>query len=384
MIPSVQLKRTSRPGHPWIFSNELLESPKNLIPGAVVDVVDHRGKWVGRGFGHPGSLIAVRIARRSTGELDDAWLRSSLEVALARRVRTCSGRTAYRWVHAEADGLPGLIIDRYGDRVVLSANTAAMDLRKDAIIQALREVDPTVTSALWRNDGRGRALEGLEAEVAPAFGEVDGVWTIDDDGFPVSFDPTGGQKTGLFLDMWENRRRMTTALGTGRVADLFSYVGQWGLHAARAGAEEVVCVDRSESALSFAASNAATNGLEISTTQSPVDRFLDETPDRSFDAIVCDPPSFIRSRKGASKGAKAYERLFARTLTKVRRGGYAVVASCSHHLFEDRFHKALAAAAYKARREVVVVVRGGQSPCHPVPATFPEARYLKAVLLEVR
>jgi 23S rRNA (cytosine1962-C5)-methyltransferase len=161
-------------------------------------------------------------------------------------------------------------------------------------------------------------------------------------------------------------------------------VGQWGLHAARAGAEEVVCVDRSESALSFAASNAATNGLEISTTQSPVDRFLDETPDRSFDAIVCDPPSFIRSRKGASKGAKAYERLFARTLTKVRRGGYAVVASCSHHLFEDRFHKALAAAAYKARREVVVVVRGGQSPCHPVPATFPEARYLKAVLLEVR
>jgi len=384
MIPSVQLKRTSRPGHPWIFSNELLESPKNLIPGAVVDVVDHRGKWVGRGFGHPGSLIAVRIARRSTGELDDAWLRSSLEVALARRVRTCSGRTAYRWVHAEADGLPGLIIDRYGDRVVLSANTAAMDLRKDAIVQALREVDPTVTAALWRNDGRGRALEGLEAEVAPAFGEVDGIWTIDDDGFPVSFDPTGGQKTGLFLDMWENRRRMTTALGTGRVADLFSYVGQWGLHAARAGAEEVVCVDRSESALSFAASNAATNGLDISTTQSPVDRFLDETPDRSFDAIVCDPPSFIRSRKGASKGAKAYERLFARTLTKVRRGGYAVVASCSHHLFEDRFHKALAAAAYKARREVVVVVRGGQSPCHPVPATFPEARYLKAVLLEVR
>ncbi len=380
----VSLKRRARPGHPWVFSNELASSPRDLPLGGEVDVLDGRGKFVGRGFSHPNSLISIRIGRWDPGELDGAWLRRALTKALKRRERTCRGRSAHRWVHAAADAIPGLVIDRYADRVVLSANTAAMDQRRDDIVDAVREIAPDLRGGLWRNDGRGRVLEGLEQEVVPAWGDVDGPWTIDDDGVAVTFDPAAGQKTGLFLDMWENRRRMAPMLGTGRVADLFSYVGQWGLHAAKAGAADVVCVDSSEAALAIAQANAEANGLTLRTETSDVATWLDTQRDRSFDAVVCDPPSFIRSRKQASKGASAYARLFQKVITKVELGGYVVLASCSHHLFDERFHKAIVDAAYKARREAVIVVRGGQSPCHPVPVGFPEARYLKTVLIEVR
>jgi 23S rRNA (cytosine1962-C5)-methyltransferase len=136
--------------------------------------------------------------------------------------------------------------------------------------------------------------------------------------------------------------------------------------------------------LGFVRQNAKAAGVKVETAMSDVTTWIDAQPDASFDAIVCDPPSFIRSRKQAGKGANAYGRLFAKVLTKVRRGGYVVLASCSHHLYDDRFHKAVSDAGYKARREIISVMQGGQSPCHPVPTTFPEARYLKTVLVEAR
>ena len=367
-----------------MFSNELTASPRDLVAGGEVDVVDGGGRWIGRGFGHPNSLISVRIARRDRGDLDGAWLRDRLSAALRRRQATCPGRTSFRWVHSEADDLPGLIVDRYEDKVVLVANTVAMDQRRDAIVEAIRDVAPELETGLWRCDGRGRELEGLPSLVELAWGAPAASWAIQDDGIAVHFDPVGGQKTGLFLDMWENRRRMSHALGAsgGRVADLFSYVGQWGLHAANAGATDVVCVDRSEDALARVLQNA--DGRPIRAEKAAADKWLAQQSDASFDAIVCDPPSFIRSRKNAGKGARAYTTLFRDVLRVVRPGGYAVLASCSHHLFEDRFHAVIADAARMARREAVVVARGGQAPCHPVPVTFPEARYLKTVLVEVR
>ena len=380
----ISLKKRARQGHPWVFSNELEASPKDIPVGSIVDVLDGRGKFVGRGFGHPNSLISVRIARWDTGELNDKWLRASLQKALARRQATCRGRTAYRWVHAESDGLPGLIVDRYGDRLVLSANSAAMDQRKEQIIAAIRDLAPDLVGAVWRNDGRGRVLEGLDQVVETAWGDVEGPWTIDDDGIPITFDPTGGQKTGLFLDMWENRRRMAPVLGAGRVADLFCYVGQWGLHAARAGASEVVCVDRSEAALGFVRQNAEAAGVKVETAMSDVTTWIDAQPDASFDAIVCDPPSFIRSRKQAGKGANAYGRLFAKVLTKVRRGGLrgaGVVLSSplQRPVPQGRLGRWLQGAARghlgNAGRSVAVP---------PSPHDLPEARYLKTVLVEAR
>ena len=370
-------------GHPWVFSNQLVDVPKGLEPGDVVQVVDHEGGFVGLAHGQPNTLIAGRMLERRRGvELDDAWLRERLERALALRRLVCSGRTAFRWLHGEADGLPGLIIDRYGDRAVATANTAGMD-RWRPRLDRLLATDFGLEGLLWKCEGRGRELEALPSVVQPGFGVVDGNWTVEDDDLWVAFDPWGGQKTGLFLDMWENRRRMVPALARGRVVDLFSYVGQWGLHLAAAGAESVTCVDSSQAACALVEENARRNNLKVTALDSSVKAFLATLADRSLDAVICDPPSFIRRKRDVAAGVRAYRALFTQTLRTVRSGGLAVLASCSHHLFEDRFGHVVADAASSAKRRLRVLVRGDQAPCHPVPLSVPESRYLKCWLVEV-
>jgi 23S rRNA (cytosine1962-C5)-methyltransferase len=370
-------------GHPWVFSNQLVDAPRDLDPGEVVEVVEHGGRFVGLAHAHPNTLIAARILERRPGvALDDAWLRERLEGALALRRRVLRGRAAFRWLHGEADGLPGLIIDRYGDRAVATANSAGMERWRPRLTALLAD-GFGLEGLLWKCDGRGRSLEGLPDVVEAGFGAVEGPWSVDDDGLAVAFDPWGGQKTGLFLDMWENRRRMVPALGAGRVLDLFAYVGQWGLHAAAAGADDVCCVDRSAGACAQVEANAAANGLAVRAVASDVRPFLDSVADRSVDGVVCDPPSFIRSRKDVAAGTRAYRGLFTHALRVVRPGGVAVLASCSHHLQEDRFADVIAEAARRSRRRLRVLVRGDQAPCHPVPVDVPESRYLKCWLVEV-
>lgn len=368
-------------GHPWVFSNQLVEIPKALQPGSLVEVRTEGGAFVGRGYGHPGTLITARLLTRDEGQaLDTAWLKDRLDAALARR--SGLGRSAFRWVHAEADGLPGLIIDRFGSKIVASANTAGVELLRPAIDQLL-EQHFGLDGGIWKCDTRGRKLEGLPPVVEAGWGETAGHWSIDDDGLSVHFDPWEGQKTGLFLDMWENRRRMAPLLGTGRVVDLFSYVGQWGLQIAAAGATEVTCVDRSAAAIALVNSNAAANGLNVKGVASPVDAYLREIPEGSLDAIVCDPPAFIQNKKQVAGGARAYRTLFAQALRKVRPGGRAVLASCSHHLWDDRFEQVVSDAAQKSGCSLRVLMRGGQAPCHPVPLAVPESGYLKCWLVEV-
>jgi len=382
-------------GHPWVFSNQLQEIPDELQPGSEIVLVDSAGQSVGRGFGHPGTLISARIYdRNSEAVFDEEWLYQRLRQALDLRHASCAGRSSFRWVHGDADGLPGLIIDRYqvsGDepRVVMSANTAGMDAWRGRVETVLQERFG-IAAGLWKCDGRGRQLEGLPSEVSLGWGPSEiapgELWQTDDDGLVVHFDAWEGQKTGLFLDMWENRRRMAAALGHGKVLDLYSYVGQWGMAAARAGAEQVVCVDRSERAIAAVGMNAAANGLgdRLRGERSSVDEYLGEVPDRSQHAVICDPPSFIRNKKHVSSGLRAYRTLFAHALRKVSSGGFAVLASCSHHLFEDRFSRVVEEAARWGDVRLSVVMRGDQSPCHPVPQSFSEARYLKCWLVQVQ
>lgn len=368
-------------GHPWVFSNQLVELPSELSPGSLIEVRAHDGSFIGQGYGHPGTLIAARLLSRSEGEqLDRAWLEERLRAALDRRAGL--GRAAFRWVHGEADGLPGLVIDRYGEGIVGATNTAGCEQLRPALDEVLRDRFG-VERALWKNDGRGRKLEGLEQVVEAGWGETGGRWEVDDDGLKVGFVPSEGQKTGLFLDMWENRRRMVPLLGSGHVLDLFSYVGQWGLHAAQAGAQEVTCVDRSARAVAQVEENAAGNGLQVRAVAAPVEAFLRDVPDGSIDAVICDPPAFIQSKKQVSAGLRAYRTLFAHALRKVRPGGRAVLASCSHHLWEDRFEKVVSEAARWSDCSLRLLVRGGQAPCHPMPLGVPETRYLKCWLVEV-
>jgi len=381
-------------GHPWVFSNQLCELPSGMEPGCEVVVLDSDGKPVGRGLGHPNTLISARICERDPEiSLDDHWLGNRLQAALEQRQKSCPGRHSFRWIHGDADGLPGLIIDRFqaeGEqpRVVMSANTVGMDGWRPRIEQILQERFG-IAAGLWKCDGRGRHLEGLPKEVLLGWGPADAGegkdWSASDDGLELSFDAWGGQKTGLFLDMWENRRRMAPALGTGRVLDLYSYVGQWGMMAARAGAQEVSCVDRSAAAVERAVENVRRNGLsdQVTVTCGSVDEYLRQVPDRSVDAVICDPPSFIPGKKDVSAGLRGYRTLFAHALRKVRPGGFAVLASCSHHLYEDRFASVVSEAGRWADAQLKVVIRGDQSPCHPVPLDFPEARYLKCWLLQV-
>ncbi|MEE2829118.1 MAG: class I SAM-dependent rRNA methyltransferase [Myxococcota bacterium] len=368
-------------GHPWVFSNQVVEIPGELKPGSPIELFTDDGSFVGRGYGHPGTLISARLlSRREDEVLDAAWLADRLEAALGRRASM--GRSAYRWVHSEADGLPGLVLDRYGDGVVGATNTAGMEPLQPLLTELLQGRFG-LSKGIWKNDGRGRELEGLPLQVSPGWGEAEGSWMIDDDGITVQFDPWEGQKTGLFLDMWENRRRMAPLLGRGRVVDLYSYVGQWGLQIARAGAEEVTCVDRSAGAVALVEANAAHSGLPLRGVKAAVDAFLRDLPDGSLDAVVCDPPAFIRSKKQVSGGLKAYRTLFAHALRKVRPGGRAVLASCSHHLWDDRFEAVVTEAARWAKCELRLLARGGQSPCHPTALAVPETRYLKCWLVEV-
>ena len=368
-------------GHPWLFSNQLTEIPPELQPGSPIEIRSHDGAFVGRGYGHPRTLIAGRVLSRDEGEaLDEQWLLRRLSAALERRQGL--DRTAFRWIHGEGDALPGLIVDRFGDSVVCAANTAGCEALRPAINNLLQD-HFGLARGLWKNDGRGRQLEGLEAKVESGWGDTEGVWNIDDDGIQVSFDPWNGQKTGLFLDMWENRRRMVPLLARGRAVDLFSYVGQWGLHMARAGAEEVTCVDRSSAAIERVEANAAANHLAVRGVTSGVEKFLRGVPDGSLDALVCDPPAFIQSKKQVSGGMRAYRTLFAHALRKVRPGGRAVLASCSHHLWADRFEQVITEAARWGKCSLRVLVRGDQAPCHPVPLGVPETRYLKCWLVEV-
>lgn len=372
-------------GHPWVFSNQLEEVPRDLPPGAEVDVFDHAGGFVGRGYGHPGTLIAARVLERSPGvAIDGHWIEARLRAALdRRRWMLRAGQTALRLVHGEADGLPGLVVDLYGDRLVLAAGTAGMDRMRPSVERAARVLG--FASGLWKSDGRGREIEGLAPVVEAGWGDPPRTWEVLDGGLRIAFDPWEGQKTGLFLDMWENRKRMVPALAGGCVLDLFGYVGQWGLQAAAAGAGQVTCVDRSASATEFVRANAARSDLSgrVRAVQARVDEVLTDVPDSSQDAVVCDPPSFIRSRKEVPAGSKAYRTLFAHALRKVRPGGVAVLASCSHHLWEDRFWEAALEAARWAERSLTLLARGGQAPCHPVPAGVPECGYLKCVLVEV-
>jgi len=370
-------------GHPWVFSNQLVEVPEGLEAGAEVEVRAHDGAFVGRGYGHPNTLISARLLTRDEEQpIDEAFVRRAVVASFERRAWI--DRTSWRAVHGEADGLPGLIIDRFDDLAVLAANTAGMERLRPWIEAAVRD-DLGIEHGLWKCDGRGRQLEGLPEFVEVGWGTPPEVGEIDDDGLRIGFDVLGGQKTGLFLDMWENRRRMVPALVGPRVLDLYSYVGQWGLHAARAGAGEVVCVDRSAGAVAGVRANAARNDLgdRVTGVESAVDEYLRNVPDASFDSVICDPPSFIRARKQSAQGMKAYRTLFAHALRKVRPGGHAVLASCSHHLWEDRFEDVVREAGKWAKRRLVVVMKGGQSPCHPVPLAVPEARYLKCWLVRV-
>lgn len=390
-LPELRLRpreeRRLAAGHLWVFSNEVDADRTPLTafaPGAHCRVIGERDRFLGYAYVNPHALICARILSRDPGfRPGKSLVVHRLQVALALRKRLYD-QPYYRLVYGESDGLPGLVLDRYGDTVVGQIGTAGMEAMKDEVLAALEKVISPAT-VVWKNDSAARQLEGLPEYVETAAGTpVERVQVVENG---VTFDvPVGaGQKTGWFYDQAANRRAFLKYVRGARVLDVFSYLGAWGLSAAKAGAAAVVCVDSSAAALEALSGTAAANGLEVRTVRDDAFDALaaQREAGEKFDVVVIDPPAFIKRRKDYPKGQAAYRKLNQLAMQLLPRDGILVSCSCSHHLPQDDLIATVQQAARHLGRFAQVVEVGGHAPDHPIHPAIPETRYLKSLFCRI-
>jgi len=378
--------RRAQTGHPWIFSNEVAidAAARALAPGEVVAVESAGGDSLGAAFYNPHSLIALRLLGASAAAPVDAdFLADRLSRALALR-QALYERPYYRLVHAEADRLPGLVADRYGDVLVLQLNAAGMDRLMEPVLAAVERV-VAPKSVLLRNDGGGRALEGLEDSVRFATGGFEGPLELEENGLRYLADPAGGQKTGWFFDQRDNRAFAARLARGRRVLDLYAYSGGFALAAAAAGASEVTAVDRSEPSLALAGGAARLNGLDARFVRAHV---FDEAErlagiGERFGLVVADPPAFAKSRKDAPQALRGYRKLAKLCARLVEPQGFLLLASCSHAVEPERFAEECRRGLGEARRTGRLLRSAGAAPDHPVHPHLPESAYLKALVYQL-
>jgi len=288
-------------------------------------------------------------------------------------------------VYGESDGLPGLVVDRYGTACVVQIGTAGMEVLKQEIVGALEQV-LHCESVLFKNDGALREMEGLPSYVEAAKGRFDECAVVIEDGLEFQVPLAEGQKTGWFFDQAANRRALQKYVRKGaRVLDMFSYVGAWGVRAARGGAREVLCVDSSAAALELAAKNAERNGVKLATVKGDAFDVLQDLAKKGsrFDVVIIDPPAFAKRRKELPKALAAYKRLNQLALRVTADDGILVSCSCSQHVSAEELQDAIAKAARAAEKQLQILELGGQAPDHPVHPAIPETRYLKSYFCRV-
>ena len=379
-------ERRLRSGHPWVFSNEISSIAGDRIRGAVVEVYDAGGGYIGTGYYNPQSLIAARILSRSHEDIDTSeFYRQRIQQADAYRRSIYPGLTSYRVIHGEGDGLSGLVVDRYGSYLSIQLLSAGMDLRRELVIQALVDIfNPDGIVA--RNDVTVRSLEGLDEKVEILFGSIPGPVWIEEHGLRFLVDLMAGQKTGHFLDQKENHLLLQGICQGKDVLDCFCYSGSWGVHAAAFGARAVTCVDISGRAISLAGENAKANGLLPVMTLETLDVFERlrtlKQDGRHFDVVVLDPPAFVKSKKSLREAQKGFLTINRRAMELLQPGGYLVSCSCSFHMEREMFRDILKSAAQQAGREMRVIAARAQAPDHPVLLAVPETEYLKCFVLQ--
>jgi 23S rRNA (cytosine1962-C5)-methyltransferase len=366
-------------GHPWVFRSDVVKDA-GASAGALVKVAGTRGEPLGFGLWSTRSEIRLRMLER--GEtLAPGFLRERLARALAWRSTVAPGAEAYRVVHGEGDGLPSLVVDRYGDYVAIQTLSQGTERLKPQIVEALVEL-LSPRAIVERNDPRVRLLEGLEQKVSVLHGELPERVVVSEGDVRLSADLRGGQKTGLFLDQRENHLA-ARGYARGRVLDGFCYDGGFGLQVARE-ADEVLAVDLSAEALARVRANAAENGIaNVSTRDANVFDLLKELDQRGerFDTVILDPPAFAKSRDAVPKAVRGYKEINLRALRVVKPGGTVITCSCSYHVHEDDLEQILADAAADARATVTVVEKRRQARDHPVVLGVPETYYLKCFVL---
>jgi 23S rRNA (cytosine1962-C5)-methyltransferase len=383
MIPtavvSARAEERIRRGHPWIYRSDVEDVAAE--PGGIVEVIGPRRRYLGAALYSEQSQISLRMLTRGDEEIDEAFWRGRLQAAIGFRESLRLDASAYRLVHGEADLLPSLIVDRYGDVLVVQALSQGMDRQLPRLVPLLVELTGT-HGVLARNDPRVRLLEGLEQRVEVLHGEVPETIAVHEGGIEYAVDPFRGQKTGLFLDQRENREAAAQYV-RGRVLDCFSYNGGFGLRLSRHG-ERVEALDISADAVRRIQANAVRNQITNLTAREAnvFDelRHLEQQGER-FDAIVLDPPAFAKSKAAIAKALAGYKDINLRALRLLNPGGYLVTCSCSYNVDEATFGGVIYEAAIDGHVQVTIVEKRMQGRDHPVLLGVPETYYLKCFIV---
>jgi 23S rRNA (cytosine1962-C5)-methyltransferase len=379
-------QRRAESGHHWIYEGEIDAVLGSPGAGDVVDVLSARGQFIGRGFFNPHSKIRARVLTHRDELLDRAFFARRIQSAVALRRRVVADATAYRVVFGDGDRLSGLIVDRYGDLLVLQSLSAGIDARQAELVEVLIE-HTGATAAYERNDGRTRGLEGLSMRRGRVYGAAPTQVEIREGRARFLVDVERGQKTGWFCDQRENRLAAGSLAGGAEVLDVFCHTGGFGIHALAGGATSVLGIDGSGDAVAAARANAALNGFEGRAEYREADAF-DElrrlyAQGRQFDMVILDPPAFARSKEAVGQALAGYKDINLSALGLVRPDGFLVSCSCTWHVDESMLWSAILEAARDARRELRLIEFRSQARDHPMLASMPETRYLKCFIIQV-
>jgi 23S rRNA (cytosine1962-C5)-methyltransferase len=382
-------------GHPWIYQSEILRLTTPVGDGEIVQVKDHRQRFLGVGFFNSKSKINVRVLASERVEIDEHFFEERIRAALAVRQKHLPDATSFRVVNAESDFLSGLVVDKYEDVLVVQISSLGMDKRKAQIVTVLQKIF-SPRAIVERSDIASRKFEGLPEVNEILSGELNGPTSVKLNGLSFETDLHAGHKTGLYLDQQSNYQavsRFVPLLRDAQVLDCFSYLGGFGLHAARAGAEHVHLLDQSAEAIEASKRNAAANGLagkcsfeivnvfdwlKAQTAVKPHEKVIPR-----FDLIVLDPPSFTRNRAAVPDALRGYKEIHIRALKLLKPGGILATFCCSHHVDAVTFQDVILSAAYDTHKILRRVATYSQSPDHPVIPMIPETEYLKGFAFEV-
>jgi len=391
--PELHLKKNEdkrlRKGHLWVFSNEVdtKRSPLDAFSaGDMVEIKDSTGQSMGAAYINPNTLICARlISRKANQKIGGNFFKARINTALSLREQLFD-KPFYRLIFGESDGLPGLVIDRFGSVLSVQITTAGIEKQKQILVDTLVEIfDPE--AILLKNDNNQRKLEGLETESEVIYGALPESLIIEENNCLFQLDVIDGQKTGWFYDHRDSRSRFAALAKNKRVLDLFSYSGAWGIPAAVNGASETTCVDSSESALAMAKHSAELNKVtdKMNFVRSDVFDFLKQARENRehYDLIVLDPPALVKRKKDFKAGYEAYRRLNHLALQVLSKNGILVSASCSHHLSKTNLHEILRSSARHIDRHLVFFATGSQGPDHPIHPAISETEYLKTYFCSV-
>ena len=382
-------------GNNWVYENEVISISKEHNNGDIVDVISKKGKYLGTGFISDLSKIRVRIFSKNANDVFDYdFFKRRIKYAIDYRLTVLNDITCGRMVFGEADGFPGLTVDKYNDILVTQITTIGLDMRRDIIfkgmLEAFKDLDIKISAIYERNDVNSRALDGLELYKGYYYADADfnteqHETIIEENGVKYYVDYVNGQKTGYFLDQRFNRELVGKIAHGKKVLDCFTHTGSFGLNCALNGAERVVSVDLSPLAVEQSKRNAKLNGLDqkVEYVRADVFDYLDTVKKREYDLIILDPPAFTKSRATIMSAYNGYKRINSKAMQLLGKGGYLVTCSCSHFMNEDLFVKMLLEAAKENNMTLKQISYSQQGKDHPILLSSNQTDYLKFYILQL-